>query len=67
VIGDNYFQTVEEVYSLGSDADAVKAIPYLQQLPALKTIAFPYAAYSKHTLDELRAALPNCKFVGVGP
>lgn len=67
VIGDDYFQTVEGVYGLGSDADAVKAIPYLQQLPALKTITFPYAAYSKGTLDELRAALPSCNFVGVGP
>jgi hypothetical protein len=67
VIGDDYFQTVVGVYILGSDADAARAIPYLQQLPDLELIAFPWNAYSQATQDQLKAALPNCRLLGAGP
>lgn len=61
LIGDEYFQNAV-IVSFFSETDALKSIPHLKRLRKLKTVTVtPFA--SGATMDQLRAALPNCKIV----
>ncbi len=66
LIGDDYFQSVECVYLLGSADETVKTIPHLKRLKGLKTLVFGMHS-DRSALREVEQALPQCEFVGVGP
>lgn len=63
LIGDEFFQEVELVtfdsWPPGDRTDILRAIPYLRRLHRLNSVVVP-ASTSKKTLEQLKAALPNC-------
>jgi hypothetical protein len=63
LIGDEYFQNAVDAAIFG-ETNALKSIPHLKRLRKLKTVAIIPAA-SCATMDQLKAALPNCKIVVV--
>ena len=63
LIGDECFQNAEDAAIFG-ETNALKSIPHLKRLRKLKTVAI-VPAVSGATMDQLKAALPNCKIVAV--
>ncbi|HUY89424.1 MAG TPA: hypothetical protein VMV10_11880 [Pirellulales bacterium] len=63
LIGNEFFQNVV-MTSFFSETDVLKSIAHLKRLRKLKTVTVtPFA--SDATMDQLKAALPNCKVVVV--
>jgi hypothetical protein len=57
--GNEFFQDAMEV-NFWKETDALKSIAHLKRLRKLKTVIIsPFASTS--TMDELKAALPNCE------
>lgn len=61
LVGDEFFQNAVSA-SFFSEPDALKSIAHLKRLRKLKTVTVtPFATAA--AMDQLRAALPNCKVV----
>jgi len=59
LVGDEFFQDAVEV-DFWKETDALKSTAHLKRLRKLKTVIIsPFASTS--TMDDLKAALPNCE------
>lgn len=65
LVGDEFFEKVVAVSFLRNpeipEDDILESIPCLQRLRVLSAITLPYSV-SRRTENELKAALPKCKF-----
>jgi hypothetical protein len=59
LVGDEFFQDAVEV-DFWKEIDPLKAIAHLKRLRKLETVIVPFKTPTA-TMDELRAALPNCE------
>jgi hypothetical protein len=65
LIGDDYFQTAECVYILGSAEQTLKSIPHLKRLKGVKTLVFGMHS-DEAAMSEVAREFPQCEILMAG-